>query len=159
MPRVSAERRRTPWRLLTSLTAGLGLSCALWPHWSPVLLRDSGLVGEWAGEPTWSRGDTIEWRFDSAGTAERSRIHWRRGSDGARRSQNRESLGRWRTYDEPTHAPRRFVCFDYGRERDRLPCWYFIIESGDSGTGRVLRFLGRVGGPAGTPEVYTLTAQ
>ena len=158
MPRGSAERRRAFGRILTSLTAALGVSCAVWPHWSRVLPRDSGLVGEWTGEPAWARGDTIEWHFDSAGTAERSRIHWRRGSDGTRRSQNRELLGHWRTYDEATHAPRRLVCFDYGRERDRLPCWYFTIESGPSGTGRALKFLGRVGGPAGAPEVYAPAA-
>lgn len=137
--------------------AGAVAGCALWPHWYRVPLADSGLVGEWAGLPAWSHGDTIVWRFDSAGAAARSRIQWRHEKNALRVSEKRESLGHWRVYDDSARTPRRFVCFEYGRERARPPCWYYAIEPPDDRTGarrRALKLLGQVGGPARAPEVY-----
>lgn len=139
--------------LLIAWTAGAA-ACAVWPHWNPITQHDSGLVGEWVGQPAWSGGDTVVWRFDSAGTADR--IRWRQRNGGSEVSEDREALGHWRVYNDSTQPSHRFVCFDYGRARARLPCWYFTIAPVDSASSsrRALKLLGRVGGPARAPEVY-----
>jgi hypothetical protein len=135
---------RGTFLLAAGMTAVLG--CAGWPHWYRIPQQDTGLIGEWVGQPAWSDGDTVVWRFDAAGTAARTR--WEHGTTGAAVSANREELGQWRVYDDSTDPPRRVVCFDYGRSRTRPPCWYYTIER------RALKLMGQVGRPSQEPEVY-----
>ena len=132
-------------------------ACATWPHAARVPLTASGLIGEWAGQPAWSRGDTIVWHFEAGGSAYRVRIHSVRREGAPPSSVDREPFGDWWVYRDSTARAKRFVCLEYGRERARPSCWYFAIDSVTDEAGRrhrELQWLGRVGGPARAPEVY-----
>lgn len=105
-------------------------------------------MGEWVGQPGWSGGDTVVWHFDVDGTAYRRRI---------RAAQQPEPLGHWWAYEAQSRPPRRFVCFEYGRERGRPACRYFAIVTlvDTRGHGRMqLELLESVEGHAEVLEAY-----